>query len=282
MEFDIPDTTNWHTISLTLPRLDAGPGDAIIAHLAQMDWGLEKYRVDVDYVKVDMVEVSTAKPDQGNAVPYHPPVADAKSFSRQARVVQDATIDLENREVNLNDWIAASEALRPGLLAVGGAQIVILRWDLDGIKGEKAAGAGLLELTTHALERKAAEPKDFGLVRVVEVTGGDPAWDQKTVTAASFCRGLLLSRVLNPQMIIDLPVQAVAGGRTCFTISQPVLQRLIDGKTKGIALLPLGAIHATFYALEQKNGKDAPRLLFNIGKKDGLANRPRSKYLFFQ
>jgi hypothetical protein len=265
MEFDIPDTANWHTISLTLPRFDAGPGDAIIAHLALMDWGLERYRVDVDYVKVDLVEVSTVKPDQGDAVPYHPPVPDARSFSRQARVVQEATVDLENREMNLSDWIAAGEALKPGLLAVGGTQIVILRWDLDGFKGKKAAGAGLLELTTHALERKAAEQKDFGLVRVVEITGGDPAWDRKTVTAASFCRGLPLSRVLNPQMVIDLPVQAGAGNRTRFTISRPVLQRLIDGRTKGIALLPLGAIHATFYALDQ-SGENAPRLLFKISE----------------
>ncbi len=58
MEFDIADTTNWHTISLTVPHLDAGPGDSLIAHLALMDWGLERYRVDIDYIRVDLVNVS--------------------------------------------------------------------------------------------------------------------------------------------------------------------------------------------------------------------------------
>jgi hypothetical protein len=266
MEFDIPDTTNWHTISLTLPRLDAGPDDVVSAHLALMDWGLEKYRVDVDYVKVDLVEVSSAQPDQGDAVPYHPPLAEVKSFVRQARAAQAATIDLENRETNLSDWIAASEASQPSLLAVGGSQIVILRWDLVSCRGKKAAGAGLLELTTHALERKAASPKDFGLIRVVEIMGGDPAWEQKNVAAASFCRGGALSRVLNPQMIIDLPVRESPGGKNYFTISRPVLQRLFDGRTLGIALLPLGAIHASFFASEGESAGNAPRLLFNVAE----------------
>jgi hypothetical protein len=266
MEFDIPDTTNWHIISLTLPRLDAGPGDMVFAHLALMDWGLEEYRVDVDYVKVDLIEVSTAQPDQGDAVPYHPPLAEAKSFGWQARAFQGATIDLENRETNLNDWIAAGEASEPPLLAVGGSQIVILRWDLDTFQGKKVSGAGLLELTTHALERKAANPQDFGLVRVVEITGGDPAWEQKTVTAASFCQGLPLSHMLNPQMIIDLPVQEGAGGKSYFTISRPVLQRLIAGRTRGIALLPLGSIHASFFASEEENASRVPRLLFNMAE----------------
>src|SRR6185437_11339429 len=55
MEYDIADTTNWHVISMTTRGFDARPGDTVFAHMALMDWGLEKYRVDVDYIKVDMV-----------------------------------------------------------------------------------------------------------------------------------------------------------------------------------------------------------------------------------
>jgi len=52
-------------------------------------------------------------------------------------------------------------------------------------------------------------------------------------------------RVILPQMIIDWPVTEDAGGKTYFVISKPALQRLIDGKTLGIALRPLGAIKAS-------------------------------------
>jgi hypothetical protein len=263
MEFDIAEPMKWNTISLTVPRLDAVPGDSVIAHLALMDWGLGKYRVDLDYIKVDLVNVAEAGPDLGEAVPYHPPVPAPGSFICEARANRDATIDLENKDLNLGDWVALDGAEKIALLSVGASQAAILRWDLNAWKGKKAAGQGLLELTTRALERKAEDLKDFGLVRLVEILGGDPAWGQKTVTTASLCRGQELSRVLNPQMVIDWPIRSGDGGKTYFTISKPVLQRLLDGKTLGLALLPLGAIHAAFYAGENQGGKSGPRLLFN-------------------
>jgi hypothetical protein len=61
-------------------------------------------------------------------------------------------------------------------------------------------------------------------------------------------------------MIIDWPVSETAGAKTWFTISRPVLQRLIDGRTLGIAVTPLGSINASFSTREA----DEPRLLFNI------------------
>src|SRR5215468_8573587 len=69
MEYDIPDTDNWHTFSMTTHGFDAKPGDTIFGHLALMDWGLEKYRLDIDYIKVDMVDAASAGPDQGEVVP---------------------------------------------------------------------------------------------------------------------------------------------------------------------------------------------------------------------
>jgi hypothetical protein len=61
-----------------------------------MDWGLERYRVDLDYVKVDIVDPATAGPDEGAAVPYHPPLADPAGFAHEVRVAQDSTLDLDN------------------------------------------------------------------------------------------------------------------------------------------------------------------------------------------
>ena len=61
LEFELPDTTNWHTIRMTTHGFKAAASDTLIAHLALMDWGLEKYRVDVDYVNVAIVEAGKAR-----------------------------------------------------------------------------------------------------------------------------------------------------------------------------------------------------------------------------
>jgi len=89
------------------------------------------------------------------------------------------------------------------------------------------------------------------------------------VTLDTITGGKPLDEVINPRMIIDvevaedtLPVER--GGKVLATISRPVLQRLLDGKTKGIALKPLGAISASFHASEYENGRLAARLLFNV------------------
>jgi hypothetical protein len=260
MEFDIADTDQWHTISMTTHGFDAGPGDTVIGHLALMDWGLEQYRVDLDYVKVDVVDAATVGPDLGEPIPYHPPVADPERFHERVRVAADATIDLENTDVNLNDWSEGAARL----LAVDGTHHAMLRWDLTRYAGRTVAGSGLLELTTRSVARKAAFVKDFGLLRVVEILAGDPAWDQATVTTDSLCRGQPLNRVLNTQMILDWPATEGEGGKTHLTIPRTVLQRLVDGRSHGIAIKALGAIDAAFYAMENDSGREAPRLLFDV------------------
>jgi hypothetical protein len=265
MEFDLPDTTNWHTVSMTTKGFDARPGDTVIGHLALMDWGLEKYRLDVDYIKVDVVNALAVGADKGEAVPYHPPIADPGSFTTVLPVEQDASIDLENTGVNLNDWyVQDASGANVNLLTVDGTHYVILRWDLSAFAGKTVSGSGLLELTTRSVQQKAERLKDFGIVRVVEILGGDPKWDQRTVTTESFCRGAALNSVLNAQMIIDWPVNEGDGGKTYLTIGRPVLQRLLEGKTLGIAIKPLGALNASFYSLEAGSGKNAARLYFNV------------------
>jgi hypothetical protein len=138
-----------------------------------------------------------------------------------------------------------------------------LRWDLRQFAGKKVVGHGLLELTTHSVQQKAERLKDFGIVRVVEILGGDANWDQTTVTTDSFCHYEPLNRVLNTQMIIDWPITEGNGGKTYLTIGHPVLQRLIDGKTLGIAIKPLGALNASFYSMEYEDGKNSAQLYFN-------------------
>jgi hypothetical protein len=264
MEFDIPDTETWHTISMTTNGFDAGPGDMLIGHIAMMDWGLEKYRVDLDYLKVDIVDVATAGEDHGTAVPYHPPLADPNSFDRAVKVAHDSMIDVENTDTNLNDWYVQDGDKKIRLLTVDGTRRAILRWDLRAFAGKNVAGPGLLELTSYSVTRKAKEVKDFGIIRVVEILAGDPSWDQETVTADSLCHYQPMNRVLNPQPIIDWPATEGNGGKTYLTISQPVLQRMIDGKTLGIAIVPLGAISATFYAVEDDGGSRGASLRFSL------------------
>lgn len=263
MEFDIPDAEGWHTISMTTRDFDARPGDTLIAHMALMDWGRSKYRVDVDYVEVGIVDLASASPDRGTAVPYHPPLPDPEGFRHAVTVAHDATIDLENGSVNLDDWSVREGSREVRLLAVDGTRLAILRWDLGSFAGKRVAGSGLLELTTRSVHRKAEPVKDFGLLRVVEIPGGDPRWDERTVTADGFRQGEPLEVVLNPQTIIDWPATEGDGGKTLLTIPRPVLQRMIDGTTRGVAVTALGAVNAAFYARE--NGSDrAPRLLFNL------------------
>jgi hypothetical protein len=267
MEFDIDQPNVWQTISMTTHDFPAGPGDTVYAQLALMDWGLERYRVDIDYFKVSVVDARHAEPDLGVQIPYHPNVADPRLFRTIARVAQDSTIDLANPEFNLNSWSVHDAAGSKRVVAVNGSQYAILRFDLDQYSGREIVGSGLLELTTHSVQRVAEEIKDFGQVRVVEIIGGDPKWDEKSVTVASLTRGEPLARVINGQMIIDWPVNEGDGVKTYFTLPRPVLQRLIDGKTLGIAIKPLGSINAAFYAREQDGGASSAKLLFNIAER---------------
>ena len=264
MEYDLAETGKWYTISMTTHGFEAGPRDIVNVQMALMDWGLGRYRVDVDYVRVDVVEASKAGADLGPPIPYHPPVADPASFDHEAAVAADMTVDLAEPGVNLNDWTITDAGGSAPVISAGGTRAALLRWDFGPLAGRKIDGPGLLELTTRALEVPAGERPDFGLLRVVEILGGEPAWDERTATWTGISRGAPRDLILNPQMIIDWAVTAGDGGKTYLTIPVPVLQRLIDGRTLGIALTPLGAIDASFYAREARSGAVAARLRFKL------------------
>ena len=264
MEYDIPDTLNWYTISLTTQNFDAKPGDQVNAQMALMDWGLGKYRIDIDYFKVDVVNRNTIGPDKGMKMPYHPPLVDPETFQHHILVLEDATIDGEYTDMNFNNWQDQDKTNASTLLSVNGTQIVIMRWDLGKFKGKQVSKAGLLELTIHSVQRDPDYAKDFGSVRITEILGGDPRWEQETVTYDLFCNETPFTQVLNTQMIIDGEVKEYKEGKALFTISKPVLQRLIDGKTLGLAIKPLGAVHASFYAMENEEGRFSPKLHFDV------------------
>lgn len=262
MEFDIPDTTSWHTISMTTRDFDAQPGDSVNAHLAMMDWGLGLYRVEFDYFRVDVVDRRKTPSDDGNPMPYHPDVADPARFSHHFEAVHDATIDTEFTQRNFNGWLNMDGPGRTiPTIAVSGTQLVIIRWDMSAFKNRKVKGAGLLEVTPYNVQRSGDFNKDFGMVRVCEILAGNPAWDETSVTLERFSEGRPLDEAINTQMIIDDSVTWNKDGKMLFTLSQPVLQRMLDGKTKGLAIKPLGAVSAQFLCRESSK---APRIYLDI------------------
>ena len=270
MEFDIPDTTSWHVISMTTKKFDAHPGDSVYIQLCATDYGLGKYYVDVDYYRADIVNVNTAGPDKGVLVPYHPPIPGVNTFSNHLDVSQDCLINSDYPDVNFNNWHVRDKDVVSRVLTVNANQWAILRWDFEKYKNLKVDGAGLLELTTQSVSMGGnyiqAFGEDFGIefekVRVIEILGGDPKWNQNSVTYNTLMQGKSYSDVFNTQMVYDTEVAEEQGRKNFITISKPVLQRMIDGKTKGLLIRPLGAIDASFYASENEN--NCPKLHFNI------------------
>lgn len=264
MEFDIPDTVNWHTISMTTHDFDAQPGDSICGQLALMDWGLEKYRIDVDHFKVDIVHIDSVSKFSGNPLPYRPPKPSLNTFKQHVSVVQDAMIDLKYSDENFNNWYVQDDAGKINLLTVSGTQLIILRWDLGEFSGKQVVGSGLLEMTTYSVQRSAPKRKDFSMVRVSEILDGDSDWIQESVTYNTLCQGKSLNKVINSQMIIDIDVANGQGSTNLITISNPVLQRMLDGKTLGLAIRSLGPVNASFYAMENGENNYCAKLHFNV------------------
>jgi hypothetical protein len=273
MEFDIPDTTNWHVISMTTKNFDAVPGDTVYVQLCVTDYGPGKYYVDLDYYRADIVDVRNAGPDKGELVPYHPPLPATGAFTNHLAVTHDCVINSDFPEVNFNDLYIMGKEKESRVLTVNGNQWAVLRWDLQKFRGMKADRSGLLELTTYSVTKGgdyiAAYGRDFGeefgKVRIIEIIGGDPEWDQKDVNYNSLLRGKGLYDVFNSQMMYDLDVAGEPGAKNFVTISKPVLNRLLEGRTKGLLIRPLGAIDVSFVASEDGSG-NGPKLHFNAGK----------------
>lgn len=269
-EYDIADHTGWHVISMTTRNFDARPGDTVFVQFAATDWGAGKFHVDVDYYRADVVRRDSAGPDKGEPLIYHPVAPDPNTFSHHLAADHDSLINVEFPEVNFNDWHVETDGGPARVLSLASHQWAVLRWDFERLRGARAAGAGVLELTTHSAPKGGDYTRhfgedlgmEFGKIRVIEVLGGDPAWEQGGVTFASLLRGAEYNDVFNSQMTIDLDLAEKPGAKTRFTLPRPVMQRLLDGTTKGLLLRPLGAFPASVYASES-GAATAPKLHFN-------------------
>lgn len=267
-EYDLPDTTGWHTISLTTQDLDVGPGDSLFVQLCVTDYGPDKYEVDLDYFRADVVRRDQAGPDLGEPLVYHPPIPDVAAFALHLPVAHDSQIHSDFPGVNFNDWHVETATGPARVLTVDPHQSPILRWDFSQLPNRTATGAGVLELTTVCVPQGGKYIAhfgedlgiEFGRLRIFEILGGDPAWNQETVTSNSLLQGRDPREVFNPQMIQDVDVAPAPGGKTHVVLPRPVLQRLLDGTTKGLVLRPLGAINPTFYASESAPAGTAPTL----------------------
>lgn len=274
MEFELPDTA-WHVISMTTKDLDAVPGDSLYIQFNVTDFGWSKYQVDVDYIKADIINVKKAEPDKGIQVPYHPAIPPVSAYAIHAPATHDALLNSDYPVVNLNDWHVKESAGLVRVLTVSANQWAILRWDLQRFKNSRATGAGVLELTTQSvatggnyIEAYGQQlGEEFSRVRIIEIFGGPQDWDQAKITFENFMQGKPYETVFNTQMVYDLALNDSPRGKNFITISQPVMQRLLNGTTKGLLIRPLGAINATFYALENEDAQLAPTLHFTTAEK---------------
>jgi len=265
-EYYIDDTSNWHVISMTTKNFDAILGDKVNVQLAIMDWGIETYTVMVDYIMVDVVKPSETGPDIGNPLEYHPEIPPLESFGNRVEM-EGAVLDSSFPGLNFNNWNDGLNPVSGNLLSVGQSRFLIFKGDFSNHSSKKAKGLGVLSIHLHHFERSVDYKKDFGHLRLVEIIGGDVAWEKEQVTYHSFLKSNNLNEVINGQMIIDVDPTLNENGMLEFSIPEPVIQRLINGTTKGLAILPLGAVHASFYNSGFRISEKRPTAYFDVNKK---------------
>ena len=250
-EYDIADT-DWHVISYTDKTFDATPADEVFAQLALYDAGRQRHFIEIAWFKVSIVDADTAGPDLGDPQVYNPPLPQIASFSNALAVAQDTVVDAAQPSMNFKDWTDG----RTGgpLIGVADSRMILLRWDFAQFEGKTPNGWGVLALST---ERSAP-----GMLRVVEIKGGDPNWTRATVSRRSFLQGLPEHSVLNPQLMVDV-APAKPEERTLIAVSPAVLARLLSGKTKGLAIYALGAVNAAFASSLSPDPNARPILYFN-------------------
>jgi hypothetical protein len=260
-EFDIADTA-WHTIAWTNTGLDVKPGDEVYVTLGMTDLGRALYTAEIEYVKASVV----ARPDDlGNPLTYRPVLA--ASFANTLTVAEDAIIDSAYPWVNLKDWTELNPdegTLGVHVDAVSGSQITILRFDFSKFKGRTADGWGVLELTTATAAWAPTNLEEFGYLRAVEIKNTAPDFQRATVTWDSFFAGRPVLGVLNGQLFFDVQPAVQRAGKTVIAINPAVMQRLIDGTSKGIAVYGQGALNFSFASSQAPGEGSRPTLRFNV------------------
>lgn len=260
MEYDLPDT-GWHVISFTTRGFDAAPQDEVFVQMAMIDWGRDLFEVEIDYLRVTVVDPAAAGADLGNPLPYRPPLAPSDSFAAHVPAAEDAIVDAAYPWVNFRAWTETTDGDPAPALSVSGSQMIVLRFDLARFRGRRPAGWGVLELVTRSAQWAPTDLEEFGELRVVEILGGDAGWTRDAVTRDSLFAGAPEGQVLG-QMITDVPPALARGGRTRIAVSPPVLERLISGRTRGLAIYAQGALGATFHSSRSPDPANRPTLHF--------------------
>lgn len=264
-EFDIPVANEWHTISMVTQNATFSPDLPLMAQISLMDWGISSlYTLSIDYIKVDVIEIGHHLSQYGNPLEYRPPLKESSFYEEELIVSDDATIDASFPDENLSHWSVIDNMDTIPLLQVDQTKKTLLKWDFSRYRGKKIDGAGQLEIYTFSLSKNSNSPKDFGEIRFCEILHQPLPWSNEKITFGSFLNGMNLNEVINSQTIIDSKINPIKGSKTVVTISQPVLQRLFDGKSFGIALGPLGLI--TTYFFDRSSKSYAARLRFNISE----------------
>jgi hypothetical protein len=259
-EFDIGDT-DWHTIAWTNTSLDVKPGDDVFITLGMTDMGRAVYTAEIAYVKADVVETPN---DLGNPLPYRPALP--AHFDNTLTVAQDAIIDAAYPWVNLKDWTELNPdegTLGVHVNAISGSQITLLEFDFSALRGKKADGWGTLELTTTTAGWAPTNLEEFGYLRAVEIKNTAPDFRRDSVTWDSFFAGRPVLDVLNGQLFFDIQPAVQRGGKTVIEINPAVMQRLIDGTSKGIAVYGQGALNLSFASSQAPGEGSRPTLRFN-------------------
>ena len=261
-EFDIVDS-DWHVVSYTNFEFGAKPTDRVNVQLAVMDAGREVITVELEYLKVIIVDAATAPPDTGDPLPYRPTMKGPEDFSRSLAVAEDAIIDSEYPWVNFSRWYDASTDSQP-LLSISGSQISIMRWDFSRLTRYKPDGWGILVLTTNSVHYMPSRLEEFGYIRLVEIKDGDPAWKRVDVTFESLLQGKEKNDVILQQLVMDTPPELNKGAKTVIPVSPTVMKRLFSGETKGLAIFSQGAVNASFFSSEAINPNNRPTLYFEV------------------
>lgn len=170
----------------------------------------------------------------------------------------DVELDVELPGTNLNASLtefegAGGESVRlsliPGTGTTNGAraEYLIFRWDSFGVgPGEVAAGPGTFTFAVYNTLNVPSNPTtNFGDYTIHEIVGGASTWDETTVTPNSLLAGGTdLAALFGPAL--DIGQAGTSGDPSpatdnSLTIPQAVVQRLIDGTSSGLAILPTAA-----------------------------------------
>jgi hypothetical protein len=256
-EYDLPAANEWFDISMTTRDFDAGADDEVFVQLALMDWGRRTYRLEVDYIRVRVVDPAAAGPDLGRPLPYRPEVSAPESYAHAVPVAAAATVDSAVPQT-AGAWRSPDSGESAGQLLAGPSQVIVLRWDFAGIGARAVPCWGVLALDTASVLERRPDLESFTELRVAEILAGESGWTAADVNWDRFLGGRPEWAVINEQPVIDVR-PAAPGSRTLVPVSPPVIERLLDGRSQGLAISSHGGIVASFSA----GGNTPPTLYFD-------------------